>query len=169
MTRRLLIMGSIVIGALIQLFLPTWSALGGIKPPVLATMVLYYALQHSTRNMWLAVFLAALLHDSFDLGGFGPALLGFPAIALLAHRVRLEIFVDGLVTQVIFGAFGAMLAMLIAALVYAITGQRPFHFGLILLRILGAGVLGAITLPVVSQLLKKIEATLPRKRGYNWQ
>jgi len=169
MMNRVLMLGGIFIGALIQLFLPPWPMFGGAKPPVLAAFVLYYALHRSPRGMWIAVFWAALLHDGLDLGGFGPALVGFPVIGVLAHRVRLEIFVDGLVTQMIVGALGAMLAMLIAVLIYTVTGQRPFHFGYVLLRILGSGLLGLVALPLVSGTMKKLEAAIPKRRGYGWQ
>lgn len=169
MMNRILMFGGIAIGALVQLFLPVWPLFGGIKPPVLAAFALYYALHRSPRGMWLAVFWAALLHDGLDLGGFGPALVGFPVIGVLAHRVRLEIFVDGLVTQMIFGALGAMVVMLITILLYSATGQRPFHFGYSLLRIIGSGLFGLATLPVVSLTMNKLEASLPKRRSYGWQ
>ncbi len=169
MMGRILLFGGIAVGALVQLFLPTWPVFGGIKPPVLAAFALYYALHRSPRGMWIAVFWAALLHDGLDLGGFGPALVAFPLMGVLAHRIRLEIFVDGLVTQMVFGALGAMLAMLVAVLLYTATGQRAFHFGYALLRIVGSGLLGMVALPLVSWTMKKLEATLPRRRGYGWQ
>lgn len=169
MMNRILLFGGIAVGALVQLFLPAWPVFGGIKPPVLAAFALYYALHRSPRGMWIAVFWAALLHDGLDLGGFGPALIGFPIIGMLAHRVRLEIFADGLVTQMIFGAFGAMLAMLVAVLLYTATGQRPFHFGYALLRITGSGLLGLAALPLVSWSMMKLEAAIPKRRGYGWQ
>ncbi len=169
MMARILLFGGIFMGALVQLFLPTLPVLGGIKPPVLAAFALYYALHRSPRGMWIAVFWAALLHDGLDLGGFGPALVGFPLIGILAHRVRLEIFVDGLVTQMIVGALGAMLAMFVAILLYTITGQRPFHFGYALLRMVGSGLLGLVVLPLVSWTMKKLEAAIPKRRGYGWQ
>jgi len=169
MMERGLMLGGIAVGALVQLFLPVWPVFGGIKPPVLAAFALYYALRSSSRGMWIAVFWAALLHDGLDLGGFGPALIGFPIIGSLAHRVRLEIFVDGTVTQMFFGAIGAMVAMGIATGVYAATGQRPILFGDTLLRVVGAGVLGLATLPLVSLSMNKLETALPKRRGYGWQ
>lgn len=169
MMNRILMFGGITLGALVQLFLPAWPMFGGVKPPVLAAFALYYALHRSPRGMWIAVFWAALLHDGLDLGGFGPALVGFPIIGVLAHRVRLEIFVDGLVTQMIFGALGAMLAMLVAIMIYTATGQRPFHFGLALVRIMGSGLLGLVTLPLVALTMNTLESALPKRRGYGWQ
>ncbi len=169
MMRRALMLGGISVGALIQLFLPPWPMFGGIKPPVLASFALYYALHRSPRGMWLAVFWAALLHDGLNLGGFGPALIGFPIIGILAHRVRLEIFVDGAVTQMVFGAVGAMVVTLLTLFIYTVSGQRPFHFGHALLRLVGSGLLGMATLPLVSLVMNKLEDALPKHRGYGWQ
>ena len=167
--KQFLMFGGIVIGALIQLFLPAWPIFGGIKPPILMAFVIYYALHCSSRDMWFAVFWAALLHDGLDLGTFGPALLSFPVIGLLAHRARLELFIDGAVTQMICGALGAMVVMGITVLIYAINGQRPVHFGYALLRIIGSGLLGIAVLPLVSLSINKLEAALPKRRGYGWQ
>jgi len=169
MMKRALMLGGIFIGALLQLFLPPWPMFGGAKPPVLAALVLYYALHRSLRGMWIAVFWAALLHDGLDLGMFGPALIGFPLIGVLAHRVRLEIFADGTVTQMVFGVAGAMAVTLLTLLIYTATGQRPFHFGHALLRLFGSGLLGMVTLPLVSLAMNTLEAALPKRKGYGWQ
>ncbi|MEN7973644.1 MAG: hypothetical protein ABFR47_07395 [Verrucomicrobiota bacterium] len=169
MMPQVLMMGGIFIGALIQLFLPPWSIFGGAKPPVLMAFALYYALRRSSRGMWMAVFWAALLHDGLALGPFGPALFGFPFISILAHRIRSEIFVDGLVTQMVLGAAGAMMVTLATLFIYVATGQRPFHFGHALLRLIGSGLLGMATLPLVSLTMSKLEAALPKRRGYGWQ
>jgi len=169
MMTRTLMLGGIFVGALVQLALPPWPMFGGMKPPVLAAFALYYALHRSPRGMWIAVFWAALLHDGLDVGGLGPALLSFPIIGVLAHRVRLEIFVDGAVTQMFFGAIGAMLVTLLTLVIYTISGQRPFHFGYALLRLTGSGLLGMVTLPLVSWIMNKLESALPKRRGYGWQ
>jgi len=169
MRRRTLMLGGILIGALVQLFLPPWPVFGGAKPPVLAAFVLYYALHRSWRGMWVAVFWAALLHDGLDIGPFGPALLAFPVIGILAHRIRSEIFVDGAVTQMVCGALGAMIVTFATVLVYAASGQRPFHFGHALLRLVGSGLLGMVTLPLVSLTMNMLEAALPKCKEYGWQ
>lgn len=169
MMQRMLMLGGITLGALVQLFLPAWPMFGGVKPPVLVAFVLYYAMRRSLREMWIAAFWAALLHDGLDLGTFGPALLSFPIIGLLAHRIRFEIFVDGIVTHMICGALGAILVTFATLIVYAVSGQRPFHFGYALLRLVGSGLLGMVTLPFVSLAMNKLAAALPKRRGYGWQ
>ena len=169
MMKRTIMLGGIFIGALVQLFLPPWPVFGGAKPPVLAAFVLYYALRLSWRDMWIAVFWAALLHDGLDIGPFGPALLAFPIIGILAHRIRSEIFVDGTITHVVCGMLGAMLVTFTTLIVFAASGQRPIHPGYALLRLVGSGLLGMVTLPLVSLAMNTLEAALPKRRRYGWQ
>jgi rod shape-determining protein MreD len=169
MMKWILIFGAITFGALLQLFLPPWPIFGGVKPPVIMAVALYFSLTEPRREMWIAVFYAALLHDGLDLGGFGPALISFPIVGLLIHRIRHEIFVDGAVTQMFCGALGAMFVVLITTMIYTVTGQRSFHFGFTLLRLLGAGLLGLVTMPFVSLFMKKLGSMLPKRRGYGWQ
>jgi rod shape-determining protein MreD len=169
MMKRVFILGGIFIGALVQLFLPSWPVLGGAKPPVLAALVLYYALRLSWRDMWIAVFWAALLHDGLDIGPFGPALLAFPVIGFLAHRIRSEVFADGVVTHLVCGMLGAMVVTATTLLVFSVSGQRPIPFGYALLHLVGSGLLGMATLPIVSFAMNMLEAALPKRRGYGWQ
>ena len=159
MKRRILMFVLIGLGALVQQLLPAWALFGGVKPPILAALALHYALRRDNRDLWLAVFGAAILQDGLDLGPFGPALLAFAVLGVLANRVRNEIFADGLVTQLVFGA-----AMGLAA-----TGARSPHAGIALLRLVGGALLGAATLPVVSRAINAMEAALPKRRGYGWQ
>lgn len=169
MKQRIIMLLTLLIGALVQQFLPAWPLFGGIKPPVLATMALHYALRRDPKEMWIAVFTAALLHDGLDLGSFGPALLAFPVIGLLASRVRNEVFADGIVTQLIFGAGIGLFTVFVAMLVYAATGQRPILPGQVALRLFGSFWIGMATLPLVSLSINKLEAALPKRRGYGWQ
>lgn len=169
MKRRILMVLIIVLGALLQQFLPVWPLLGGIKPPVLAALATHYALRRDNRDMWLAIFTAALLQDGLDLGTFGPALIAFPILGILAYRIRNDIFSDGLVSQLFFGAALGLFTTFITLLVYTATGQRPLHPSIALLRLFGSIWLGMTTLPLVSLALNKFEAALPKRRRYGWQ
>ena len=169
MMKRALMPAAVFIGALVQLYLPPWPMFGGAKPPLLAAFMMHYALHRTRRSMWLPVFWAALLHDSLDPGPYGPALLAFPVIALLANRIRSEIFVDGLVTQMICGVLGTWIFVLITLLVYAVGGQRPVEPLHAVMRFFGSGLLGMAALPAVSLAVNMLEGALPKRRGYGWQ
>jgi len=169
MRRRILIFLTIVLGALLQQFLPAWPLFGGIKPPILAALAIHYALRRDNRDMWLAILTAALLQDGLDLGTFGPALIAFPILGILTQRIRNEIFSEGLVSQLFFGAALGLFTTFVTLFVYTVTGQRPLHFGTTLLRLFGSIWLGMATLPLVSLAINKFEAALPKRRRYRWQ
>ena len=169
MKHRILMFLLIPLGALLQQLLPTWPVFGGIKPPILAALALHYALRRNNKDMWIAIFACAIMQDGLDLGPFGPALLAFPIIGILAQRIRNEIFADGLVSQLFFGAAIGFFTTFVALLIYTATGLRPFHAGTATLRLFGALCLGAITLPLVSLTVNKLENVLPKRRGYGWQ
>ena len=169
MKRRILLLLTLGFGALLQQSLPGWALFGGMKPPILAAMVLHYALRLGKRDMWMVVIIAALMQDGLELGSFGPALLAFPIIGLLANRVRSEVFSDGVVSQLIFGAVIGLFFTLITLLVFTTSGQRPFHFGQALMRLTGSLFLGLITLPLVSQSIIRLEGLIPKRRTYRWQ
>jgi rod shape-determining protein MreD len=169
MRNRLLMLLIIGLGALIQMLLPAFPMFGGMKPPILAAMVLHYALRRNNRDMWIAIAAATLMQDGLEPGSFGPALLAFPTIGLLAHRIRSEIFSDGIVTQLFLGAVIGVFCTFITMLIFAASGQRPFHFGGTLHKLIGSFALGMFTLPLVSRSIMRIEALLPKRRDYGWQ
>lgn len=169
MKRRILMLFIILFGALLQMVLPSWPLFGGMKPPILAALVLHYALRRDNRDMWLAVFAAAIMQDGLEPGSFGPALLAFPTIGILSNRIRNEIFVDGLVTQLFLGAVIGVFCTFVTLLIFTASGQRPFHFGQTLHRLLGSFLLGMVTLPPVSHAIIRLEALLPKRRSYGWQ
>jgi rod shape-determining protein MreD len=169
MMRRTLMLLFIALGALLQQLLPEWPLCGGIKPPVVAAIALHYALRSDKKEMWLAVLFAAILQDGLDLGSFGPALLAFPAVGLLAYRIRNEIFADGLVSQLVLGALLGLFTAFVALLVYSATGQRdvpPFQAFVRLVSSIG---LGMATLPLISRSIIRFETALPKRKGYGWQ
>ena len=94
MRHRLLMFVIIALGALLQMLLPSLPLFGGMKPPILAALVLHYSLRRNNRDMWIAVFTAAVMQDGLEPGSFGPALMAFPIIGILSHRIRNEIFAD---------------------------------------------------------------------------
>jgi len=156
------------LGALIQLELPPITFLGGMKPPVVMALVIYYAMHVSAKELKVAVCWAALLYEGLEFGTIGPGILTFALLAWAVYRVRFEIFVDGLGTQGLFGVLGGIVLVLIAAILYGLTHQRPFQLGLLFRQLFGAGVLGMITLPLVCFLVHHFEALFPEKRGGGW-
>lgn len=169
MKLRIVMLLTLFLGALLQQLLPAWSIFGGMKPPILAALCLHYALRRSKKDMWIAVLVAAILHDGLNLGTFGPALLAFPIIGIAAHHIRNEVFSDGLFTQLFFGAAVGFFTTFITLLLYTVSGQRPFSMGTALLRLTGSLLLGMMILPLLSRAIIRFEEALPKRRGYGWQ
>ena len=169
MIRRTLMLLTIALGAVLQQLLPGWPLCGGIKPPVVAAIALHYALRSDRKEMWWAVLFAAILQDGLELGTFGPALLTFPAVGLVAYRIRNEIFADGLVSQLILGALLGFSTVFVTLLVYSVTGQRGVPPLQALVRLISSIGLGMATLPLVSRFITSFEASLPKRKGYGWQ
>jgi len=169
MNMRILMFLTLIAGALLQQLLPAWPLFGGIKPPVLAALTLHYALRRENADMWVAICTAALLCDGLDLGSFGPAVVAFPVIGIVAQRIRNEVFADEFFSQLFFGAVLGLFCTFVALVIYSITGQRPLHPGMVFLRLFGSIWLGMVTLPIASLAINKLEAALPKRRGYGWQ
>jgi cell shape-determining protein MreD len=169
MMRRTFMLLTLALGALLQQLLPGSPLCGGIKPPIVAAIALHFALRSDKKEMWLAILFAAILQDGLDLGSFGPALLSFPAIGLVAYRIRNEIFADGLVTQLVLGALLGLFTTFVALAVYSATGQREAAPLTEFVRLISSIGLGMVTLPLVSRTLTRTEASLPRRKGYGWQ
>lgn len=163
--RRAVMLIIFLAGALLQSLLPEWPLFGGLRPPVVIALVIYYAFRVERRDMWLAVFWGALLYDSLEPGAFGPALLSFPLVGLAVHKVRNEVFADGIVTLLLFGMLGAGFVMLVTVIVYAVTGERPVSAG----RVFGALVLGMVTMPVVNAVVRYAESGIPKRREIRWK
>ena len=169
MKRRAYMLLLILCGALLQQLLLPVAWLGGMKPPILASMALYHALRKGSPDFWMAVILAALLQDGLELGTFGPALLAFPAMSLLAFRIRNEVFSDGLVTQLVMGAAMGLFTTVVTLVIYSATGQRVPPAAMVFMRLLGSLLLGMVTLPAVSFAVTRLEALIPKPREYGWQ
>ncbi|MBN2161604.1 MAG: hypothetical protein JXR25_12565 [Pontiellaceae bacterium] len=169
MKRRAYMLILILCGALLQQVLPPIAPLGGMKPPILAALALHHALRKGSPDFWMAVVLAALLQDGLELGSFGPALLTFPAMSLLARRIRNEIFSDGIVTQLVMGAGLGLFVTFTTLIIYSATGQRAIPPALGFLRLGGSMLLGMVTLPIISRGINWLESLIPKPREYGWQ
>ena len=169
MKRNLLALLIISLGALLQQLLPISPLFGGMKPPILAAIALYYALRREPREIWLPLITAALLQDGLEMGSFGPALLAFPIAGMLANQIRKEVFIDGLVSQLYLGAAVGLFTTLVTLFIFTASGQRPFLPGPCAVRLLGSLALGLITLPLVSTSITWLESLIPKKKSYGWQ
>lgn len=139
--------------------LPSSVFIGFAKPPVLALVVAYYALNHSAPMMLSAALLGGILMDG--IGSLPPGItsLALAAAGTVLHYYRNTVFSGKLVTNVVFGAAVGMSVPLIIFLFLLLLGQTPYCFQLWLLlwRIFGTMVYGAVFFPVIYALLERLE------------
>lgn len=163
---------ALIIGSALQGLLPGWGGMGYAKPPILLGVVIYYAL---TRPRSAALTVALL--TGFYLDALGPSPLGCSAlpyflIALLINSYRDEVFILHPITHALFGAAAAMGADLItAALLALLVPGSNMAVSTAMARSLGSAMLGAVTVPVVYQLLWRLDRALGHvdSRGVSWQ
>ncbi len=156
----LLMVLSLLLGTLLQAHLPGISLLGGIRWPVLLGIVLYYALNHRGVAGVLCALGAGLLMDCLSFVPIGYSVLFFCLTAWLADRCRQWVLPDAVVTSMFFGGLSNLLY---AIFLYILLLRNGSHHGLLLtglLRILGSGLLGVLTVPLVSLLLTRLHKDL---------
>ncbi len=151
---------SLLMGTLLQAHLPGISLLGGIRWPILISIVLYYALNHRGVAGALCALGAGLLMDCLSFVPIGFSVLFFCLAAWLSDRCRQWVLPDAVVTSMFFGGLSNLLY---AMFLYILLLRNGTHYGLILtgiLRIFGSGLLGALTAPVVFFVLSRLHKSL---------
>jgi rod shape-determining protein MreD len=139
----------LVFGAVCQVVVPSVFFPGNARMPVLAGLVVYYALTRSLGTALRAAVLAGLLQDAMSLIPLGYSSFCFCLAAWLIYRVRDEVYIRSWITHALFGA---MLSALTAAGLYLMLSQGgllavPLYRGL--MKILSASLLGAVLTPLI--------------------
>ena len=150
---------SIVTGLIVEQAVPSSVFMGFAKPPVLALIVAYYALNHSVPMMLASALLGGILSDG--IGSLPPGIspLAFAVIGAVLHHYRGTIFSGKIMTNVVFGAMIGLSMTLIVFLLLLFPGRTPFspQFRTIFLKIAGTMIYGAVFFPVIYALLERLE------------
>jgi rod shape-determining protein MreD len=150
---------SIVAAVIVEQALPTSALAGFARPPVLALIVAYYALNHSVPMMLVAAMLGGILSDGAGALPLGVTSLALAVIGAALYYSRGTIFSGKITTNIVFGAaIGAGMTMMIFSLLL-FTGRISFGLQLQILplKIAGAMVYGAVFFPAIYALLGKLE------------
>lgn len=140
----------LLLGGLLQSFVPALAWLGLSKPPFLLGVALYYALVHSRTTALAAAILAGIIQDSLSLFPVGTSALCFTVFALALHRTRETLFRDSLFTVAALGAvLSALTTLGLCLLVSGSEGGVAAPFWWVALKTGGTAVLGLFTAPVV--------------------
>jgi rod shape-determining protein MreD len=150
----------LVLGAVLQAVVPSWAILGEARIPILLGCVLYYALTRPRNTALQAAILAGLLQDALCMIPLGYSSFCFCIVALLANRVKDEVFSHQWFTHLLFGAVanGGMMLVLYVLLVRG--GVLSMAVGTLVLRTFGAMLLGAVVTPVTFHAAQVLERRL---------
>lgn len=130
-----------------------WVEVAGARPNLLVIFVVWRALLWPLERSYLPAWLAGLARDVFSggsrLGAFAALYL---ALALLIARIRRELFVEHIVTQLVVVAAGSLLTEGLWVLVW-------FHppgltWSEVLWRVLGGAAYTTAATPAVLGLLR---------------
>ncbi len=150
---------SIVVGVIIEQAMPTSVFAGFARPPILALIVAYYALNHSVPMMLAAALFGGILSDCISSLPLGVTPLAMAVIGAVLYYCRATIFSGRMITNIVFGtAIGASMTFIIFMLLL-FNGQTFYSLQLqmFLLRIIGTMVYGAVLFPMIYALMEKLE------------
>lgn len=150
---------SIVAGLIVEQAAPSSVFMGFARPPVLALIVAYYALNHSAPMMLASALLGGLLSDGIGSLPLGISPFAFAGIGAVLHHYRGTVFSGKIVTNVVFGAVIGVSMTLIVFLLLLFTDRTPFspQLRMIFLKIFGTMIYGAFFFPVIYALLERLE------------
>ncbi|MFO7871276.1 MAG: rod shape-determining protein MreD [Kiritimatiellia bacterium] len=140
----------LVIGAgVMQMLFPAPAAFGGAQFPFLACVVIYYALNRSTALALAAAFTAGFLHDTLSEIPLGYSAVCLGIIGWLMGLTRDLVVTESFITQVFFGAVGAMAFTFGLYALLAGADLVQCGFGRLFLKMIGSGIFGAVSAPPV--------------------
>ncbi len=161
----LAILLSLLLGGALQAMLPAASWLGGAVAPVLAGLVVHYALTRSTGAIYFAAIVAGVVQDALGLVPLGYSSTVYCIVGGLIHRWRSDVFTASSLTHAVFGALTAGGVCLIQALLLAAgEGWRP-GWGAVAMKTIGALLLGAICVPWICGLARRLDDALGLSAG----
>jgi len=150
-------------GASVQTILAGPAFLGLAEWPVLTALVLCVSLRCVRSRVLYASLLAGVLNDAFCPAPLGVSLPFFVLLALGVYAIREEVFGDQIITYVILGLLAGLSHVLYFTVVFAATGLRPFGAGLLMARLFGGLLLGALTTPLIFLLIGILQSKQTRK------
>ena len=151
---------AVLAGTLLQTQVPGIVFLGGIRWPVLCSVVLYYALNHRGGAGLACGFAAGLLVDSLSLVPLGFSVLLFTLMAWAAGRCRKLVLPEASVTAAFFGGLAGLVYSSLLYVVLLRGGLQGCHPFFVAARITGGVVTGALTAPLVFLVMSRLHKAL---------
>lgn len=136
---------------------PTPAVAGQAPVPVLATLVLHFALTRSRPGALAIAVAAGVVQDSLGHVPMGYSSAAFAAVAALLYRYRDEVFESRALTHMMLGAVAAAAATLITGLLLTASQAQTVGAGALALKTFGAAALGVLAAPLVCGAARRFE------------
>lgn len=150
----------LIMAAVLEAVLPTWTGLGYAHVPLLLGVAVYYAVYYPTVHLLIAAILAGLLQDSLGLVPLGYSAFCFTIVALLVASFREILFIHKHLSHVLVGAICAGSVTLLVYFLLRASGLLVMHFSQLMLRTMGMAILGAFSVPPVIALMFRLDHML---------
>lgn len=135
--------------ALGQIMLPGIRGLAGSRWPLLACVVVFYALHRKGAVVLAIALVAGIVQDALSIVPLGYSACLFCVAALPVSLLRRLVVPDSPITAAVFCAVVCMTVTGLLGLLLAASGLHECGFGVGLVRALGTGLLGCASGPVV--------------------
>jgi len=150
----------LLVGTVLQALPPLFSWWGYSTCPVLASIVVYFALYRSTGLMFTVALLAGLFQDSLGLMPIGYSSFCFAACAFVIHRYRGVMMTQSAFTHmVITAAVQGILTIFLATMLLK-DGVIPWRPVWLFLKLSAAMMMGLIIGPLVIAAVRALEEKL---------
>ena len=150
----------VIAGGTLQVLVPAWRHMGQPAFPFLLGVVLYAAVNKKGRYFVVTALLAGVIDDSLSLAPLGFSACAFLAAGGLALLLREDFFADKTRSVMGFGALCAAASTGTMALLLRMKGLVALSGGDIFWRMAGSAILGAVVIPLLFGLMRKLERLL---------
>lgn len=151
---------AVVIGAVLQAFLPALWWLGYAQFPILPGLVIYYAMIADRPTMLAAAVLSGLIEDTLGLMPLGYLAFCYCVTGLVCQSFRDVVMARQWTTHVFLGAVSNFGITLVCYLLLAKDGLIHADVFQVAARFFGSTVTGAVAAPVVFQIMRKFDHAL---------
>ena len=148
---------SIVFGAVLQSFIPPLHWMGHSQAPILLGLVLYYTLEHDRVRMFQAAILAGFFQDALSQIPLGFSSFCFCVAGAMVVRFKNVVFVQQWITHMLFGALANAGVTLVLALLLIGNGLLAAGGALVLTKTIGGLLLGAVIIPLEFRAVEALD------------
>jgi rod shape-determining protein MreD len=157
---QLAIAFALMLASVLQAMLPTTLWTGWAPAPIMAGLVIYFALLRPRAIALEVALLAGLLEDSLGQMPLGYSSFCYAVAALIVEHFRETVIVRQWTTHVMFGA---LVSLGVTAFTFALLAKDSLiapDLGHVLLRLVGAFLLGGVAAPLAFAGMEALDRTL---------